>query len=81
MVPALVGLEIGDAHELAMGAGVVVVSADPLDPLPTAGTVTAQAPLAGFGVPPASPVPVLVEPHGENGDQPVPVPPVDPVGA
>jgi hypothetical protein len=48
VVPALVGLDIGDAHDLALGAGVVVVSADPVDPLPATGTVTAQTPLAGF---------------------------------
>ncbi len=81
VVPALVGLAVGDAHDLAMGAGVVIVSADPVDPLPTTGTVTAQTPLAGFSVPPASAVSVLVEPDGRGGEDPVPaVLPVDAAG-
>jgi beta-lactam-binding protein with PASTA domain len=82
VVPALVGLEVGDAHDLAMGAGVVVVSADPVEPLPATGTVTAQTPLAGLTVPPASPVSVLVERRGRGGGTPVPTPPlpVDAVG-
>ena len=81
VVPALVGLDVGDANDLAMGAGVVVVSADPVDPLPATGTVTAQTPLAGFGVPPASPVSVLVDPGGRGGEDPVPaLLPVDATG-
>ena len=81
VVPALVGLAVGDAHDLAMGAGVVVVSADPVDPLPATGTVTAQTPLAGLSVPPASSVSVLVDPGGRGGEDPVPaVLPVDAAG-
>lgn len=77
-VPALVGLPIGDAHTLATEVGVVVVSADPDDPLPVSGTVTAQQPLGGISVPVASSVQVLVERDG-GGGSPVPVPPPDPL--
>ncbi|OLT05747.1 hypothetical protein BJF90_01890 [Pseudonocardia sp. CNS-004] len=61
LVPALVGLEVSDAHELAFEARVVVVSADPDVPLPVAGTVVAQAPSAGTRVAPAHPVVVAVD--------------------
>lgn len=77
-VPALVGLTIGEAHTLATEAGVVVVSADPDDPLPTSGTVTAQQPLGGITVPAASSVQVLVE-RGGGGGSPVAAPPPEPL--
>ena len=54
LVPALVGLEVSAAHELAFEARVVVVAADPDDPLPATGVVTAQAPAAGTRVNPAA---------------------------
>lgn len=76
--PALVGLPIGDAHALATGAGVVVVSADPDDPLPDSGVVVAQTPLGGVSVPVASSVNVLVERRDGGGGRPVPVAPPDP---
>lgn len=78
-VPALVGLAIGEAHALATGAGVVVVSADPDDPLPDAGVVVAQTPLGGVSVPVASTVNVLVERNGDGGGSTVAVPPPDPL--
>jgi beta-lactam-binding protein with PASTA domain len=78
-VPALVGLPIGDAHALATEAGVVVVSADPDDPLPQSGTVTAQQPLGGISVPAASTVQVLVERGGGGGGTPAVVPPPEPL--
>jgi beta-lactam-binding protein with PASTA domain len=67
LVPALVGLEVSDAHELAFEARVVVVSADPDVPLPVAGTVVAQAPSAGTRVAPAHPVVVAVDTGGGGG--------------
>ncbi len=78
-IPALVGLPIGEAHALATGAGVVIVSADPDDPLPDSGVVIAQTPLGGVSVPVASPVNVLVERGGGGGGSPVAVPPPDPL--
>jgi beta-lactam-binding protein with PASTA domain len=67
LVPALVGLQVGDAHELAFEARVVVVAADPDEPLPATGTVIAQSPTAGTRVAPAHPVAVAVESGGRGG--------------
>lgn len=78
-VPALVGLPIADAHALALEAGVVVVSADPDDPHPQSGTVTAQQPLGGLSVPAASSVQVLVERDGGGGGVPAVLPPPEPL--
>ena len=66
-MPALVGLEVSDAHELGFEARVVVVTADPDVPLPTSGVVTAQAPAAGTRVDPAAAVAVAVSSGGEGG--------------
>jgi uncharacterized membrane protein YgcG len=68
LVPALIGLEVSDAHDLAFTARVVAVAADPAIPLPTAGVVTAQQPSAGTRVDPADTVAIAVEPrHGGGG--------------
>ncbi|WP_345602379.1 PASTA domain-containing protein [Pseudonocardia adelaidensis] len=67
LVPALVGLEVSDAHELAFEARVVVVTADPDEPLPLTGTVVAQTPGAGTRVDPAHPVAIAVEAGGGGG--------------
>ncbi|MGH3585840.1 MAG: hypothetical protein ACRDQ0_05915 [Pseudonocardia sp.] len=93
LVPALVGLEVGDAHELAFTARVVVVAPDPAVPLPTAGVVTAQQPSAGTRVEPAHPIVVAVDPGpgdeggggggGGGGGRPLTTPPpgpLDPAG-
>lgn len=87
LVPALVGLEVSAAHELAFEARVVVVAADPDDPLPTTGVVTAQAPTAGTRVHPAAAVAVAVDPGGGGGGgggrrlTPPPPGPRDPYGS
>jgi hypothetical protein len=84
LVPALVGLDIGDAHQLAFAARVVAVAPDPDDPLPITGTVTAQAPTPGTRVVPAAPVVIAVEPGGGGGGgrlvEPPPPGPMDPAG-
>jgi beta-lactam-binding protein with PASTA domain len=86
LVPALVGLEVSAAHELAFEARVVVVAADPDDPLPATGVVTAQAPAAGTRVNPAAAVAVAVDPGGGGGGgggrrlTPPPPGPRDPYG-
>jgi beta-lactam-binding protein with PASTA domain len=67
LVPALVGLDVSDAHELAFEARVVVVTADPDEPLPVTGTVIAQTPSAGTRVPPAAPVAIAVDKGGGGG--------------
>jgi beta-lactam-binding protein with PASTA domain len=67
LVPALVGLEVSDAHELAFEARVVVVTADPDEPLPVTGTVVAQTPSAGTRVAPAHPVAIAVDTGGGGG--------------
>jgi beta-lactam-binding protein with PASTA domain len=67
LVPALVGLEVSDAHELAFAARVVAVAVDPAAPLPTSGIVTAQAPNAGTRVDPGDTVEIVVEPGGGGG--------------
>lgn len=66
-MPALVGLEVGEAHELAFAARVVAVTADPAEPLPVTGTVTAQYPRAGARVEPAAPVAIAVDPGPDGG--------------
>ena len=86
LVPALVGLEVSAAHELAFEARVVVVAADPDEPLPATGVVTAQAPSAGTRVHPAAAVAVAVDPGGGGGGgggrrlTPPPPGPRDPYG-
>lgn len=81
LVPALVGLDVQDAHELAFTARVVVVSGEPEGELPTTGTVIAQQPVAGTRTAPAASVEVLVEPEGGGGGgQTVAVPPPEPLG-
>jgi hypothetical protein len=72
LVPALVGLDLADAHALAMDARVVIASADPANPLPTTGVVTAQEPAAGLKAEPADTVLVVVD---EGGHDRAPVPP------
>jgi beta-lactam-binding protein with PASTA domain len=67
LVPALVGLEVSDAHELAFEARVVLVTADPDEPLPVMGTVIAQTPSAGTRVAPAQPVAIAVDTGGGGG--------------
>jgi hypothetical protein len=91
LVPALVGLEVGDAHELAFAARVVAVTADPATPLPAAGVVTAQEPGAGTRVDPAATVAIAVDAGpggggdgdgggdgGGGGGRPLPTPPPGP---
>ncbi len=85
LVPALVGLDVGDAHELAFTARVVAVAGDPDEPLPVSGVVTAQLPEAGTRVAPADPVIIAVDPGGGGGGggrrvEPPPPGPMDPAG-
>lgn len=79
LVPALVGLDVHDAHELAFTARVVVVSGDPDGELPATGTVVAQQPGAGTRTAAATSVAVLVESDGGGGGQPVAAPPPEPL--
>ena len=86
LVPALVGLDVADAHELAFEARVVAVAADPDEPLPASGVVTAQAPTAGTRVDPAAAVAIAVDPGGGGGGggrrlAPPPPGPRDPSGS
>jgi hypothetical protein len=67
LVPALVGLDVAEAHELAFRARVVAVAADPDEELPVAGVITDQQPRAGCRVTPAASVAVIVEPPGGGG--------------
>jgi beta-lactam-binding protein with PASTA domain len=90
LVPALVGLEVGDAHQLAFEARVVVVGPDPATPLPVAGVVIAQEPTAGTRVEPAHQVVIAVDTGpdddgggGGGGGRPLSTPPpgpLDPAG-
>jgi hypothetical protein len=66
-VPALVGLAVAEAHELAMSARLAVVGPDPDVTLPLDGLVTAQAPLAGNEIPAGDPVTVWVEVQRGDG--------------
>jgi hypothetical protein len=78
---------VGEAHELAFAARVVAVAADPDDPLPVTGVVTAQQPGAGARVAPADPVAIAVDPSPGGGGggggstvEPPPPGPLDPAG-
>jgi len=66
LVPALVGLQVGDAHALALDSRVVTVNEDPDTPPPLSGTVAAQYPLGGTRVRPGDAVQIRVE-HGGGG--------------
>ena len=84
-MPALVGLEVSDAHDLAFAARVVAVAVDPAAPLPVTGVVTAQAPSAGTRVDPGDTVQIVVESGpddgGGGGKLVIPPPgPLDPAG-
>lgn len=76
LVPACVGLDIGDAHRLALDARVVLSDPDPALALPTRGIVTAQRPMAGTRVPPGEVVVVHVgvDPDGPGGGSATPEP-------
>ena len=82
LVPALVGLEVTDALELAFEARVAVVTADPDEPIPVTGTVIAQTPDAGTRVAPADPVAIAVDAGGGGGGggggRGIPTPPPGP---
>lgn len=83
LVPALVGLDIADAHELALTARVAVVGEDPDVPLPLSGVVTAQQPGAGTQVLPGDPVMIEVVGGGGGGGSARVPPgprPLDPAG-
>lgn len=67
LVPALVGLEVAEAHVLALEARVVAVSGDPDTPSPVAGTVVAQHPGPGTQVEPGAPVVLEVADEGGGG--------------
>jgi beta-lactam-binding protein with PASTA domain len=75
LVPALVGLDIADAHELALTARVAVVGEDPDVPLPLSGVVTAQEPGAGTQVYPGDPVMIRVIDGGGGGGGSARIPP------
>lgn len=67
LAPALIGLEVTDAHALALDARVVTVNDDPDTPPPLAGTVVAQHPQAGTQVRPGDAIQILVEADGGDG--------------
>jgi hypothetical protein len=77
LVPALVGLAVGDAHALAMDARLVLASADPARPLPVSGVVTAQEPAGGLTAAPADTVQVVVDEGGHDRAE-LPLPSDDP---
>lgn len=68
LVPAFVGLEVAQAHELALSARVAVVGSDPDRPLPSTGIITAQRPRAGTQVLPGDAVTVWIRPEPDDGD-------------
>ncbi|GEL23391.1 hypothetical protein PSU4_23450 [Pseudonocardia sulfidoxydans NBRC 16205] len=82
LVPALVGLDSGEAIALSMEAGVVIV-AEREGALAEGGQVVAQVPAAGTQVEAASQVRVAMSGGGGGGGPavPDPVPPLGPSGA
>ncbi|MGD9989539.1 PASTA domain-containing protein [Pseudonocardia sp.] len=83
LVPALVGLDCGDAFALAMDSGVVIMS-DRDGGLASGGRVVGQAPQAGTQVYAASEVLVEFDDPPDDdcggGDGPLPPEPVPPMG-
>jgi beta-lactam-binding protein with PASTA domain len=67
LVPALVGLEVSEAHERAFDARLVAVAVDPVAPLPVSGVVTAQSPAAGTRVDPGDSVEIVVDSGPDDG--------------
>jgi hypothetical protein len=90
----LVGLQVNDAHELALVNRVATVTADPDAPPPLSGTVVAQHPIAGTQVLPGDTVTIWIDDDddgngddgngddGGGGSAPTPTgpPPLDPAG-
>ncbi len=61
LVPALVGLDAAEAHEIAIAARVVAVDPDPDSPPTLSGTVVAQQPEAGDRIPAGDPVTIWID--------------------
>lgn len=86
LVPALVGLDAAQAHEVAMAARVVAVDPDPDTPPTLSGKVVAQQPEPGDRIPAGDAVTVWIEDSdgGGGGGGGVPQPdsplPKDPAG-
>lgn len=68
LVPALVGLDSGEAQQLALEAGVAVVGPDPDTVLPAIGVVVEQRPGAGIQVRPGDSVTVWIHTGDDDGD-------------
>lgn len=72
LVPALVGLDVADAHQMALHAGLLAVGPDLDTPPPIAGVVIRQDPQAGRQIPAASAVTIWVRsdpPDDTDDDQ------------
>lgn len=67
LVPALIGLEVGNAHALALTARVALTSPNSDFALPLGGTVSAQRPTAGTQVLPGDPVTIWVRIDPDDG--------------
>jgi beta-lactam-binding protein with PASTA domain len=86
LVPALVGLDAAQAHEVAMEARVVAVDPEPDTPPTLSGTVVAQRPEPGERIPAGDAVTVWIEDQGGGGggggglQLPDSPPPKDPAG-
>lgn len=85
LVPALVGLDAAEAHEVAMAARVVAVDPEPDTPPTLSGTVVAQQPEPGARIPAGDPVtiwPDNADGGGGGGGMPQPDSPLpkDPAG-
>ncbi|GEL17109.1 hypothetical protein PA7_09460 [Pseudonocardia asaccharolytica DSM 44247 = NBRC 16224] len=68
LVPALVGLDVREAHQLSLDAGVIAVNPDPDTPPARHGAVVAQRPTAGTQVNPGDPVTIWVDAGPEQDD-------------
>jgi beta-lactam-binding protein with PASTA domain len=85
LVPALVGLDAAQAHEVAMAARIVAVDPDPDSPPTLSGTVVAQQPEAGERIPAGDTVTIWIEGAdggggGGGSSQPDSPLPKDPAG-
>lgn len=84
LVPALVGLDATQAHEVAMAARLVAVDPEPDTPPTLSGTVVAQQPRPGERIPAGDTVTIWIEGDGGGGGGGTPQPdtpsPLDPAG-
>ncbi|MDQ3154110.1 MAG: PASTA domain-containing protein [Actinomycetota bacterium] len=68
-VPALVGLDAAQVHDVALAARLVAVDPDPDTPPTTSGVVARQHPAAGTRVPAGEAITIWIDPGPGDDDE------------